>query len=67
MIYYSFPLHQMKVFQGKMAVYGKLTNTEEVAQEVLSLPIEPLQTEEETSYVIKTIRTFYKKVIFTKS
>ena len=59
MIYYPFPLHKMKVFEGRMNKYGDLLNSEKAAREVLSLPIEPLQQNDETDYVVNCIKQFY--------
>jgi len=59
MVYYPFPLHKMKVFSGRMKVFGNLSNAEQAVKEVLSLPIEPLQEEESTQYVAECIKTFH--------
>lgn len=59
MVYYPFPLHKMKVFKGRMKLYGDLSNAEKAAQEVLSLPIEPLQQEDETGYVTDCVQQFF--------
>ena len=58
MVYYPFPLHRMRVFEGRMQVGGPLVNAEAAAAEVCSLPIEPLQSQEDTDHIIKTIREF---------
>ncbi|MBI5055559.1 MAG: DegT/DnrJ/EryC1/StrS family aminotransferase [Nitrospirae bacterium] len=58
MIYYPFPLHRMKVFEGRMNIPGALTNAERAAEEVFSLPIGPLQKDEDTKYVIDAIKRF---------
>lgn len=59
MIYYPVPLHRMKVFgQGRSKLAGSLVNAEKLSQNVLSLPIEPLQSEEETNYVIECVLKF---------
>ncbi|MDR4506279.1 MAG: DegT/DnrJ/EryC1/StrS family aminotransferase [Candidatus Scalindua sp.] len=60
MIYYPVPLHKMKVFAGKMKVLDPLNNTIQAAQEVCSLPIEPLQEDEDTSYIIASVKQFFK-------
>lgn len=54
-IYYPLPLHKMKVFYGRCKT-GDLVEAQKAVREILSLPIEPLLTEEEISYVCKTIR-----------
>jgi dTDP-4-amino-4,6-dideoxygalactose transaminase len=60
MIYYPFPLHKMKVFTGRMKISNQLKNAERASEQVLSLPLEPLQTSEETLYVTKSIKQFFK-------
>lgn len=59
MVYYPFPLHKMKVFQGRSLIYGALEEAERASQGVLSLPIEPLQAEEDTNRIIESIRNFF--------
>jgi UDP-2-acetamido-2-deoxy-ribo-hexuluronate aminotransferase len=58
MVYYPFPLHRMKVFDGRMKTQGDLSRSERAAEEVVSLPIEPLQKKEDTEYIINAIREF---------
>ncbi|MEO0091416.1 MAG: DegT/DnrJ/EryC1/StrS family aminotransferase [candidate division WOR-3 bacterium] len=60
MVYYPVPLHQMKVFEGNMKVVGKLKAAERLCREVLSLPIEPLFTEEDLKIVVDAIREFFQ-------
>ncbi|MDR4497407.1 MAG: DegT/DnrJ/EryC1/StrS family aminotransferase [Candidatus Scalindua sp.] len=60
MVYYPVPLHKMKVFAGKMKVLDSLNNSIQATQEVCSLPIEPLQESEDTSYIIAIIKQFFK-------
>ncbi|MBT9149579.1 MAG: hypothetical protein DDT27_01178 [Dehalococcoidia bacterium] len=55
MVYYPVPLHKMKVFDKRCRMPGGLAEAERAAKEVLSLPIEPLMTEDEISYVCETI------------
>ncbi len=62
MVYYPLALHKMKVFgNGSSELSGGLDKAELAPQEVLSLPIEPLQKEEETLYVIDSIKDFFKQ------
>lgn len=56
MVYYPFPLHKMKVFEGRSKVSDLLENAEKASESVLSLPIEPLMDEEEIYYIIKTLK-----------
>ncbi len=59
MVYYPVPLHKMKVFEGRMKAFGDLSNSERVAKEVLSLPIGPMQSEEDTMSVAKGVKQFF--------
>jgi dTDP-4-amino-4,6-dideoxygalactose transaminase len=59
MVYYPFPLHKMKVFDKRAKASGQLANAERAAKEVFSLPIEPLQKVEDTTYVVKSIKQFF--------
>lgn len=62
MIYYPFPLHKMKVFgEGRGIVAGKVDNSEHMAAGVLSLPVEPLQTEEDTMFISNAVKTYFAK------
>ncbi len=61
MVYYPFPLHKMKVFGGgRSKVYGNLLNAERATQSILSLPIEPLQSKEDTDSVIDCVKSFFE-------
>ena len=60
MVYYPVPLHKQVLFEGKAIIGGDLNNTEYVASHVLSLPIDPLQSEEETNYVVACIREYMR-------
>ncbi|MBF0328692.1 MAG: DegT/DnrJ/EryC1/StrS family aminotransferase [Nitrospirae bacterium] len=60
MVYYPFPLHRMKVFEsGRSKAYKELLHAEQAAQSVLNLPIGPLQTRENTDYVIEAIKGYF--------
>ena len=49
----------MKVFSTwESMVSGNLVNAEQVAQDVLSLPIGPLQSLEETLFVIEHVKKY---------
>jgi UDP-2-acetamido-2-deoxy-ribo-hexuluronate aminotransferase len=69
MVYYPFPLHKMKVFDsGRCVIAGNLEHAENACRGVLSLPMEPLQVMNDTSYVAErvksliTIRNFVNNV-----
>lgn len=59
MVYYPVPLHKMKVFGGRCMVYDELMEAEKGAQEVLSLPIEPLQSEDVILHIAETTKEFF--------
>jgi dTDP-4-amino-4,6-dideoxygalactose transaminase len=62
MVYYPFPLHRMKVFgEGRSRSAGIPKNAEATCGEVFSLPIEPLQSEEDTGYIIETVRRCFSR------
>jgi len=58
MVYYPISLHKQKLFEERTKIFGSLKNTKLAAKEVLSLPIDPLQTEEETTYVVNMVKDF---------
>ncbi len=61
MVYYPFPLHKMKVFgDGRSIAYSNLSNAEQASNSVVSLPMEPLQSEMDTAHVVSTTREFFK-------
>ncbi len=60
MIYYPVPLHKMKVFDDRSQVHGSLEESENASFDVLSLPIEPLQTEADTLSIINCIKEYFK-------
>jgi dTDP-4-amino-4,6-dideoxygalactose transaminase len=55
-VYYSVPLHKMKVFEGRAIIADKLEEAEKASKEVLSLPIEPLLGEEEQTFVCDSLK-----------
>lgn len=59
MIYYPLPLHKMTSFEKIMGISGSLEVAEMMPQQVLSLPMSPLQKDENTLYVAKTVREFF--------
>jgi UDP-2-acetamido-2-deoxy-ribo-hexuluronate aminotransferase len=60
MVYYPLPLHKMKVFTGRMRIAESVQTAETVCTEVLSLPMEPLQSEATTAYIVQAIRDFFQ-------
>ena len=61
MVYYPIPLHRMKVFEGRMKTFWPLENAERAVREVLSLPIEPMQSSEDTRSIAHCIREFFRQ------
>jgi dTDP-4-amino-4,6-dideoxygalactose transaminase len=51
----------MKAFEGKMKVFHPLADAERAVKEVLSLPIEPLQSSDDTRYVARCIRKWFRQ------
>jgi dTDP-4-amino-4,6-dideoxygalactose transaminase len=63
MIYYPYPLHKMKVFgNGRSISNGNLSHSEEATESVLSLPMEPLQSTDDTSYVVDCIKGYFEGI-----
>ncbi|HAR94383.1 MAG TPA: hypothetical protein DCR97_00220 [Deltaproteobacteria bacterium] len=62
MIYYPTPLHKMKLFdEGRSMVLERPVVAEEAARSVLSLPVEPLQTQEEAAAIACKIQEFINR------
>ncbi len=61
MIYYPVPLHKMKVFEGRSRVTEELTESEQAVNDVMSLPVEPLQEEKDTIFITTKIKDFFTK------
>lgn len=55
LVYYPKPLHAMELFRER-AIAVALTETDRAAREVLSIPIDPFQTEAETACVARSIQ-----------
>ncbi len=60
MIYYPIPLHFQKAYQTNRFPRGIFPVAEELCSIVLSLPIHTEMTEEMMSFIIATIKEFYK-------
>lgn len=61
MIYYPVPLHKMKVFEDRCRVNGDLSQSGQAVNDVMSLPIEPLQEEKVTMFIAAKIKDFFTK------
>jgi perosamine synthetase len=57
-IYYPKPLHQFSVFQEYFPDGFSIPIAEEVAKEVLSLPVHPLVTDENVDKIVEEIKKF---------
>ncbi|MBN2157334.1 MAG: DegT/DnrJ/EryC1/StrS family aminotransferase [Candidatus Lokiarchaeota archaeon] len=57
-IHYKIPIHQQQVYKEIKTI--SLKHTEKAADEVISLPIHPLLTDEQIQFVASTIEKFYK-------
>lgn len=61
MIYYPLPLYKQEAFQQFVSTDFKLVNTEELCDEVLSLPIHSEMNLEAMQYVCNSIKSFFNK------
>ena len=59
MVYYPVALHKQKLFNNTARIHGDLKEAERATAEVLSLPIDPLQSEDETAHVIEQVKGFF--------
>lgn len=57
---YFFPIHLTHFYKEKLKYSINLPVTENIAQEILSIPIYPTMSEEEQEYVIKKIHEFFE-------
>ena len=63
MVYYPLPLHLQPVYQSLNYQVGSLPNVEQVAREVLSLPMFPDLTFEEQQQVVYCLKDFYVSIL----
>ncbi len=60
-VYYPTPLHQLPVFESDCRISGSLDNAEKAANEVLSLPMHPHLSAEQTEHICDAIQAFYAR------
>lgn len=58
-VYYPTPLHQMGVFCGRFVSGESLQHSEQVANSIISLPIEPLLPQNSIDFVVATTRSAF--------
>jgi perosamine synthetase len=54
-IYYPLPIHKQPLYK-ELGYNDNLPNADKACEEVLSLPVHPLLTEEELEYIVETIK-----------
>ena len=59
-LHYPLPLHLQKCFLHLGYKKGDFPQTENLAEQCLSLPIYPEMTEEQITYIVNEVRSFYK-------
>ena len=59
MIYYPLPVHEQEAYKQVVRQSGQLNESKRLCAEVLSLPIHSEMTDEEQTYIIKSIQHFY--------
>jgi dTDP-4-amino-4,6-dideoxygalactose transaminase len=60
-IHYPIPIHLLESYNFLGLGKRSFPTTEKCANEIVSLPMFPLMTEEEINYVVENIREFFKK------
>jgi dTDP-4-amino-4,6-dideoxygalactose transaminase len=60
MIYYPVPLHFQKAYQQEQFGKGSFPVTEQLSEEVISLPIHTEMTENELHYITQAIKEFFE-------
>lgn len=61
MIYYPLPLYKQEAFQQFVSTDFKLVTTEELCNEVLSLPIHTEMNIDNMNFVFSSVKSFFKK------
>ncbi|MDR0232058.1 MAG: DegT/DnrJ/EryC1/StrS family aminotransferase [Dysgonamonadaceae bacterium] len=61
MIYYPLPLHHQKAFKDIIRVGSDLSQSEQLSQSVLSLPMHTELNKEQQDYIIDSIKQFFNR------
>lgn len=59
MIYYPLPLYKQEAFKDYVTADFKLSNTEQLCEEVLSLPIHTEFNKDSSAFVVKAVKDFF--------
>jgi dTDP-4-amino-4,6-dideoxygalactose transaminase len=59
-VYYRKPLHVQPAYQHFPRAAEKLAVTEEICQQVISLPMHPYLTDEQVAYISDCVTTYFK-------
>jgi dTDP-4-amino-4,6-dideoxygalactose transaminase len=57
-IHYPAPIHAQPAYRGRLGDVGSLPDTEQAAQEIVSLPMYPELSEQDVKTVARAIREF---------
>jgi len=60
-LHYPSPLHLQEAYKYRNYKQGDFPVAEQACREILSLPIYPEMTEDQTNYVVDTIKSFYAR------
>ena len=59
MIYYPLPVHEQEAYKWVARLSGNLNESKQLCSDVLSLPIHSEMTDEEQTFIIETIKSFF--------
>jgi dTDP-4-amino-4,6-dideoxygalactose transaminase len=60
LVHYPSPVHLQPAYRGRVRCAGSMAGTEQIAREVLSLPLYPELAEAEQDLVIRAIKDFFR-------
>ena len=63
MIYYPLPLYKQEAFKQFVTTDFRLASTEELCEEVLSLPIHTEMNIDNMNYICNKVQSFFKKKV----